>query len=127
MWNNYTDTNSGTPTQYKDFKNNVIYLSPNVGQGSDVYTPDLSIIKLIINDETESNVNNYVSLLNSMQTYYIFENMIDYIGYRQKSDITNNKPTDSYGVNYLYDHIFDKSSTKWIMNGILCYKFNFIK
>lgn len=127
MWNNYTDTNSGTPTQYKDFKNNVIYLSPNVCQGSDVYTPDLSIIKLIINDETESNVNNYVSLLNSMQTYYIFENMIDYIGYRQKSDITNNKPTDSYGVNYLYDHIFDKSSTKWIMNGILCYKFNFIK
>ncbi len=126
MYNNYTDTNPSMPTQYKSFKANVIYLSPNVNQGSDVYTRDFSIIESIINDETESNVSNYVNLLNSMQTYYIYENMIDYIGYVKKSDITNNKPTDSYGVNYLYDHIFDKSSTKWILNDTLCYNFKFV-
>jgi len=128
VYNNYIDTNSKIPTQYKSFKANVIYLSDKItNQGSDIYAPDLSIIESIINDETESNAHNYVNLLNSMQTYYIYENMLNYIGYDKKSDITNNEPADRYGVNYLYDHIFDKSSTKWIKDDTLCYKFNFVE
>ena len=127
VYNNYTDNNPDTPAQYKDFKNNIIFLSSCIDQGSDVYAPDLSITESIVNDETESNSNNCVSLLNSMRTYYIYENMMNYIGYNAKSDITNNKPSDSYGVNYLYDRIFDKSSTNWILNDELCYKFKFVQ